>query len=321
MITADISQLKANYDMGTQDKRYVYKRINGFIVSAFAEEERRVLIINAYFPPEEYEAKKDEIDAVIGELDNLRRLTGYKYDERGEFEFSFKPSKDSYYFMSTLINGFTDRLKELGALGADHCWMCHEPVEHGNRHFVDYNSSAKAMHKECAQKLLKASKGKEPDRNLNPPNKKNGRVGAITGAVIGAMMWVIPYGISFPYHLEALVGIIIGLLVKKLYDLRSGCAGIYKILTVPAANLGSILLGSVFGSIVRYQRAVAAGTAVKIGFIRMLGRSPIDIYENRITVLLGFALSLLICIDVLFSGGKVHLEEEKYPLCRHIRSY
>lgn len=321
MITVDIKQLATDFDMGDMDKRYVYKRVNGFIVSAFAEEKRRVLIINAYFTPEEYEEKKDEIDELINELNGPRRLIGYKYDERGEFEFSFLPSRDAYYYMSGLMNAFTGKLKELGALGADHCYICHEPLEHGNRHFVEYNSSAKAMHKECAQKLLKASKGLEPDRNINPPNRKNGRVGAICGAVLGAMMWSILYWMGIPYHLNALMGLVIGFAVKKLYDLRGGCEGWFKVFTVAIANLCAIVAGSMFGAVTKYLKLVAAGEAPKIGLIRMIGRAPMDLWENRITLLIGFGLSLAICIDVIVTKGKVKLEEEKYPLCRHIRSY
>ena len=92
MITTDIKQLAKNFDMADLDKRFFYKRINGYIVNAYAEEKKRVVIINAYFQDDSFNEKSAGLDKAVKDADSEGKVTSYYYAD-GElvFEFGFKP--------------------------------------------------------------------------------------------------------------------------------------------------------------------------------------------------------------------------------------
>lgn len=322
MISSDVKQVEQEFEMADVDRRFVYKNVCGYLVSLFAEDERRVLVVNAYLPEDNGEKVLEEINKIIDRInfENGQRLIGYKY-ENGEFEFSFKPSNDAYYHVGGFLQEFTSELKEMGVHGVTHCWHCHKPLQKGDRMLIEYNASAKNVHSECEDEIREESAGKVQDRNLLMRTRKKGRIGAVTAAFAGMLFWSVVYALDLPFHLGALVGLAVGYAVKKLYDMRGGIGGGYKIATVTVTNAVAILLGTVLGFITKYSRAANKGLVEKIKFIKMFPLVPGDMYENRLTLLIGFVLSLVICYDVFLSGGKIQEEDEAIPLFRHLRSY
>ena len=322
MLTTDIKQIQQEFDMAEVDKRFAYKNINGYLVSLFAEDERRVLIINALIPEENEEEALEKIGDKIEEInkENGSRLTGYVYKD-GEFEFSFTTDKDVYYFMGGFIQELTRYFKEEKIRGITHCCYCHKPLAKGDRVLIEYNSAIKNVHHECEDKIREESEGKFQDRNIPKATKEKGRVGAITACITTALLWSVFYALDLPFRLVSLVGLAVGFAAKKLYDLRGGYPGFYKIRTISITNMCSILLGTALGTITKYSRMASYGQIEKLGFFGYLAKTPGEIAANYQTLLIAYVLSLVICYDVFLSKGSVEVYDEPVPLFRHHRIY
>lgn len=322
MLTTDIKQLQQEYDMAEVDKRFVYKNINGYVVSLFAEDDRLVAVINADIQGDEEDELLEKIGDKIQDInrENGNRLTGYRY-ENGEFEFSFSVEKGAYYYMGGFIQEFTSYLKEEKVHGITYCWYCHKPLVKGDRVIIEYNASVKTVHHECEDIIREESQGRFQDRNIPRNTRKNGRIGAITACVCTALLWSLFYSFSLPYRLVAVLGLGIGYATKRLYDLRGGIAGGYKIITVSIANACSILLGTCLGTVTKLSRAASLGLGEKMKFFGYLSKAPAEIIENYPTLLIAFGLSLVMCYDVFLTKGSVEPYAEPVPLFRHRRTY
>lgn len=320
MITADLKQLSKDYEMGDIDKRFYYKRFNGFLISAYAEEKKRVLIINAYFTPEEYEENKSSIDKIITETDKDNRLIDYSYNN-GEFVFEFKPKTDSYFHMSNMIKAITPELKKLNALGADYCHLCHKPLIKGDRQLIELDSSVKSVHHDCEDELKVLYKDASPLRNQIHPSVAHGITISVISAIIASFMWAVLSSVDFIPYISSAAGLAIGYTVKKMYDYGGGKEGIAKILTVPCANALSIFLGSILAFFPDYLSLVRKGEAVKVGFSKLCSMAVSNLANNKTTMLIGFALSIIICFDIFVKKGKIEAEIQAKEYIRHIRSY
>ena len=322
MLTTDIKQLQQEFDMAEIDKRFVYKNINGYIVSIFAEDDRGVLVIDAYVHEEDQDEILEKIDDKIWEInrENGSKLTDYRYDN-GEFEFSFVVEKGLYYYMGGFIQEITSYFKEAKLPGITHCCYCHKPLAKGDRVLIEYNASIKNVHFECEEKIREESKGKFQDRNIPRNTDKKGRVGVITAVVAAGLVWSLIYSFNLPFRLTSLVGLGIGYACKKLYDLRGGSPGLYKIRTVCLGNLCSILFGTCLGTVTKYSRAASLGQSEKLKFFGYIAKVPGEISQNYLTLLIGFVLSLAICYDMFLSKGSVEAFADPVPLFRHHRTY
>ncbi len=313
MITTDIKQLAKNFDMADLDKRFFYKRINGYIVNAYAEEKKRVLIINAYFSEEDFKEKAAGLDKAVKAADAEGKIISYHYAD-GElvFEFGFKP--DIYFYMGKAIKEITAYLKESGALGADYCWVCRKPLIKGDRQLIEWDSTVKTVHRECMHELTAKFKNNEPKRNMIYPSLSKGITVSVISAILAAFMWAVLYSAGF---MPFLAGAAIGYTVKKMYDYGGGSEGASKMVVVPLANVLSILLGCFMGIVPGYIGLVKSGAAVSGLYAAYLN----SLSDNRLQIMLGLALSFVFCIDVFIKKGKSELEPEGREFIRHIRSY
>lgn len=313
MITTDIKQLAKNFDMADLDKRFFYKRINGYIVNAYAEEKKRVVIINAYFQDDSFNEKSAGLDKAVKDADSEGKVTSYYYAD-GElvFEFGFKP--DIYFYMGKIIKEITLYLKENEVLGADYCWVCHKPLVKGDRQLVEWDSTVKTVHRECMHELTKNFKSTEPKRNLIYPSLGKGVTVSVISAILAAFMWAVLYSANFaPF----IAGAAIGYTVKKMYDYGGGLEGAAKISVVPIANALSILLGCFMGIVPGYIGLVKSGAAT-LGIWSIYVSSLSD---NRLQIALGFILSLAFCLDIFIKKGRSEFEQDKREFVRYIRSY
>lgn len=314
MITTDIKQLAKNFDMADLDKRFFYKRINGYIVNAYAEEKKRVLIINAYFNENDFKQKAPEIDTAVKKADPEGKVLSYAYKD-GEFIFEFGFKSDIYFYMGKVIKEITAYLKENGALGADFCWWCHKPLVKGDRQLIELDSTVKTVHRECQQELLDKFKSNAPERNLIYPSVGKGITISFISAFLASFMWAVLYSANF---VPFIAGAAVGFTVKKMYDYGGGSEGAAKMIIVPIANAFGILLGCFMGIIPEYVRLIKSGGDISGGILHMYA---VSVADNRLQIAIGFALSLIFCYDVFLKKGMTELEPDGREFIRHIRSY
>ncbi len=318
MLTSDIRQLAKDFDMVAYEKDFVYKNINGYVVSAFSTEKERRLLINAVITDSEYEDIREELAAAIKEFDTNNKIISYSY-KQNEFEFIFGFKADIYYYMGNFMQAFTKKLAEKKIKGVDYCSVCGEPLTKDDRYIMDYNSSAKCVHLECEKKLIEENKEKAQDRNLITPSVGKGVFAIIACAITSSFVWGMLEGFNlFPF----IAGGVIGYLMKKFYDISAGKPGFAKISLVTLGNALGIFLGYVEGFTTRYVLGVRKGIFEKASFGQILSKVPASIAEHKLSLLIGFLFSIIICYDVfIYGGNKSTYVEEFKPIAKNIRKY
>lgn len=93
------------------------------------------------------------------------------------------------------------------------------------------------MHEACARPITEALKGK-----TKPGGAFFGIIGALAGAVIGAAAWAV---VGIMGYIASIVGVLIGFLTSKGYDLLGGKQGAVKVVTLVICVLLAVFAGSI----------------------------------------------------------------------------
>lgn len=147
------------------------------------------------------------------------------------------------------IRGFLDvmpsLLNQCGVIGDGLCTACGNCIEPGQGHnIVLVNGIAHRVHSGCAESVkLRA----EVDRdNFDREEKKLGRgiIGALLGSMLGGIVWAVAYYMGWFF---AVIGVLIGFLAKKGYELLGGKVCKAKTVVILLATLFGALFGQVMG--------------------------------------------------------------------------
>ena len=147
------------------------------------------------------------------------------------------------------IKGFVDIMPSLltqsGVLGDGLCTACGNRIEQGQTHnVVLVNGVAHRIHSGCAESVTMRA---EVDRdNFNREEKKIGRgvIGALLGSMLGGVVWAVAY---YAGWFIALIGVLIGFLSKKGYELLGGKVCKAKTVVILLATLFGAAFGQILG--------------------------------------------------------------------------
>ena len=124
----------------------------------------------------------------------------------------------------------------------------------------------------------------EPERSYLP-----GIIGALLGAALGAAVWAFVLKMGY---VAALVGLLIGFLAVKGYDLLKGKQDKLKIVIIILAVIAGVAGGTVGGYYLQYLDAVEAGQLAPDSFGLLMDFLTAD-SEFYIEILKGLAFSAL----------------------------
>lgn len=126
------------------------------------------------------------------------------------------------------------------ATTADICSECGTQITAGTWKLV--GGVAFHMHESCAQKnQMLIQEQEQAQRDADTGNYLTGLLGALGGAAIGAVVWAI---VLFSGYVASLVGLLIGWLADKGYDLLKGKQGPLKIVILIVAIVFGVVLGT-----------------------------------------------------------------------------
>ena len=149
---------------------------------------------------------------------------------------------------------FFPTLSAYGVTGADICPECGQPItDNGSWKLV--GEMAVHMHTACISRMQSSLDREAQMEAENNADKSylNGLVGALIGALLGAVVWG---GLMYAGFYASAVGVLIGVLTSKGYDITNGKQKVGKIFIVLIATILSVVVGT-FG-------AYAASLAVEI---------------------------------------------------------
>lgn len=156
--------------------------------------------------------------------------------------------------VEAFVDWFFPMLPEASAQGADVCPECGGQLVGGCWKLID--GVAYHMHESCAEKLRGQIASEEETRKKEATGSYGtGLIGALLGSALGAVLWAVV--LNFGY-VAALVGLVIGWLAEKGYNLFHGKRGKGKVVILIAAVIFGVLLGT-FGTYA-YQTAELIGS-------------------------------------------------------------
>ena len=143
--------------------------------------------------------------------------------------------------MYAFLDWFLPLLEQHGATPAGICTACGCEVAAGR--WVLINGVAYHVHESCAQKAEREI----ADANTRRTEEDNGNyitglLGALGGSAIGAILWGV---VLYLGYVASLVGLVIGFLAEKGYNLLKGKQGKAKIVILIAAIIFGVVLGTV----------------------------------------------------------------------------
>lgn len=162
---------------------------------------------------------------------------------------NFTPDGVTIVFNDTIgtmgkIREFTDWFFPLLAASSattwDVCTECGTQITAGTWKLI--NGVAYHMHESCAQKNQRViAEQEQAVRDADSGNYLTGLVGALGGAALGAVVWAI---VLFSGYVASLVGLLIGWLAEKGYNLFKGKQGKAKIAILIVAIIFGVVLGT-----------------------------------------------------------------------------
>ena len=142
--------------------------------------------------------------------------------------------------MEAFLDWFLPLLKENGASGVNVCTECGCEITTGR--WVLINGIAYHFHDSCAQKAAREVENDNIQRAENDTGSYGmGLVGALLGSAVGAVLWAVVLNMGY---VASLVGLVIGWLAEKGYNLLKGRQGKAKVLILIIAIVFGVLLGT-----------------------------------------------------------------------------
>lgn len=142
--------------------------------------------------------------------------------------------------IQAFLDWFLPMLRSFGATGADICPECGGMITAGSWAMV--NGIAHHFHTGCAAHVRQHMQEQEENRKQEESGSYVlGLIGSLLGAALGAVVWAIV--LSFGY-IASLVGLLIGFLAEKGYNLCKGKQGKGKIAILILAIIFGVVLGT-----------------------------------------------------------------------------
>ena len=253
MIGSALKKLAAENGL-TVAKGVAYGTFRGYCTTFSEGSGYKQILISTCFPEE---AKQDEFLGYVNrfELTKTYRVQNLSFAPNG-INIVFHDTVGTMKKIYAFIDWFWPLLEQYGATGPDICPECGMPVASG-RWILRNGIAACFLHEACAQKLERELEAHIEEKK-QPGNGSYwlGLLGAFLGAILGAIVWGVVLYIGY---VASLIGLLIGWLSNKGYDLCKGRQGKGKVAILVVAIIFGVLLGTLLPDIVYLAQGISAG--------------------------------------------------------------
>lgn len=209
--------------------------------------------------------------------------------------------------IEAFVEWFFPLLKQHGAAGAEVCAECGGQLTEEGWYLI--NGVAHHLHESCARRVHEELQNVDRQRRDGDTGSYvQGFLGALMGAALGAVVWAV---VLYLGYLASLVGLLIGWLAEKGYNLMHGKQGKGKVVILIIAILFGVLLGTIAPDIVVVAQMIDNGelqgaTYADIPYIIVMTLLQDEAYmsatlSNTITGLLFATLGV---VALLVKAGK-----------------
>lgn len=237
MIGSALKKLAKEYDM-TVDKGIAYGSLGGFAATLSEGAGFKQIVFSTCFnDPAGRTGITDTVNARnVKKEFRVQELTV----SSKMIAVTFVDNPGTMKRIRAFLDWFLPLLRSFGASGVEICPECGMPIDQGRWAMV--NGVAHHFHTGCASRVqLNLEQSNEQMASEDTGNYFSGLVGALLGSALGAVVWAIVLCIGY---MASLVGLFIGFLAEKGYNLCKGKQGKGKIAILIVALIFGVLLGT-----------------------------------------------------------------------------
>jgi len=237
------------------DKGVGYGSLRGYWVTLSEGSGWKRMVINTKFPVPEKQ------DALRVSLTQSNLSKDYRVQH-----LDFAVDGISVLFADTVgtmnkIEAFTDwffpQLDAAEATKANICPVCGEEIFSGGISKL-MNGVSYYVHPACGAKLARdVQQEEESRRDADTGTYEGGAIGAFLGSLLGAVLWAIVYSMGY---VASLVGLAMGFLAEKGYNLLRGKQGKGKVVILILAVIVGVAVGTVGGILLQVFSMMGDGT-------------------------------------------------------------
>lgn len=153
------------------------------------------------------------------------------------------------------LDWFVPLLETYGASRVDVCSHCGMPLT--DSQWVMVSGICYHVHKGCADAMERViAQSNEEEKQNRTGSYVSGTIGALLGAVLGAAVWAL---VLFIGYVASIVGLLIGWLSNKGYDLLGGRKGKGKVAILIVAVIFGVLLGTIAADVISIAQMISSG--------------------------------------------------------------
>ncbi|MGM9605406.1 MAG: hypothetical protein ACI3XG_10120 [Faecousia sp.] len=289
MIGGGLKKLANEYQM-TVAQGVAYGSLGGFAATLSEGSGWKRIVFSTQFPdPAGRTGIMDTVNArdLKKEFRVLELTVGAKL-----IVVNFQDKTGTMKRMRAFLEWFLPLLRTFGASGAEVCPECGMPIDQGCWALV--NGVAYHYHTACADRVRRELEWDNEQRaSEDSGNYVTGLLGALVGSALGAVVWAIVLSIGY---IASVVGLLIGFLAEKGYDLCRGKQGKGKIVILIFAVIFGVLLGNLGAEAYDVFRLIRSGelAALAVGDIPLLISALImEDPEYRVYILKNVLMGLL----------------------------
>ena len=252
MIGSGLKKLAREYGMNI-DKGVAYGSLGGFNATmSEGANYKQITFVTTIADP----VKQMELQTVLNgrNLQKEFRVTNLTFTPKN-IQVVFYDTIGTMKKIRAFLDFFHPLLAESGAAPANICSECGCEVMGGVWKLI--GGVAYYMHNPCADKVCREiAAGDETRREEAEGSYITGFVGALLGSMVGAVLWAV---VLYFGYVASLVGLVIGWLAEKGYNLFKGKQGKGKIAILIIAIIIGVLLGNLGADVIALVQMIAAG--------------------------------------------------------------
>ena len=252
MVGTGLKKLSAEHGM-TVDKGVAYGSLGGFAATMTEGSGYKLIIFSVQFPDL---ANRSRLVDLVNSL-NLKkqyRVLNLTVESK-TIQITFHDTVGTMKKIYAFLDWFIPVLTEYSATGVDICADCGLEITSGK--WVMVNGIAYHVHESCAERIqrdVEAHNSRKEEEDTG--NYLSGALGAFLGAGLGAVVWAV---VLYMGYVASIVGLLIGFLAEKGYDLLRGKQGKAKVLILILAIIFAVLLGTLAVDAVTLAQMINAG--------------------------------------------------------------
>lgn len=233
-----------------------YGALRGFNVTFSEGSGYKLMVFSTNFPDP---AKRTEFTDAVNSV-GMKEL--YKQYRVQKFEVGPRLVQVLFYDnigtmkkIRAFLDWFLPLLEQYGASHGNICAECGFEVTAGV--WLQVDGVCHYLHEGCAQKVARdVESDNTRQREEDHGNYLTGTIGALLGAAIGAVLWAVVLNMGY---VASLVGLVIGWLADKGYDLLKGRQGKGKVAILIVAVIFGVLLGTFSADAFTLMQMINAG--------------------------------------------------------------